>query len=237
MVRLIADVSGFHSQALTVLTWPVMSPGVVEVEVFCVPSLAHRWRNPGLEASVGPLIPLGLGALQGLIVEVVTEGDPIVGASGWSYRTPFMGSVQESFLAVQRQILESGDYIWPWDDFDPAETDAEGFARPASLDQLAAAKQTEDFWEKGTHTMLDLDRVSEADDPDELGAARALSDAEMTEVLGTDQPTSEDLARVHDPAGDRPLEDLIGPKWSGRSLLVYQNDAPSEVFFWGWSGD
>ena len=39
-----------------------------------------------------------------------------MGASGWDYRAPYAGSIEAALIAVQEQVLMSGDYIWPWDD-------------------------------------------------------------------------------------------------------------------------
>lgn len=160
-----------------------------------------------------------------------------MGASGWDYRVPFNDSAQESFLAVQQELLATGDYIWPWDDIDADDAAYESVSRPTTLAELAEAKEAEEFWEVGTHTLLDLERVVNADDTDEFGVVRPLSSAELLQVFGTDQPTVEDFHRAYEPGPSGPLADLMGPKWSGRSLVIFADDAPAEVFFWGWSGD
>jgi hypothetical protein len=161
-----------------------------------------------------------------------------MGASGWDYRMPFNGSVEQSFVDVQEQVLASGDYIWPWDDLD-ADYEDEGatFPRPTSLAQLVEAKEADEFWDEGTHTLLDLDRVSNTEDADEFGAVRPLTSAELIQVFGTERPSAQDFDRVHQlgPAG--PLGELAEPTWSGRSLVIYRDDSPAEVHFWGWSGD
>ena len=65
-----------------------------------------------------------------------------MGASGWDYRAPYAGSVEATLIAVQEQVLVSGDYIWPWDDIDPEYLDEdEVVPRPSSLAGLAAAKE------------------------------------------------------------------------------------------------
>jgi hypothetical protein len=111
-----------------------------------------------------------------------------VGASGWDYRAPYAGSVEATLIAVQEQVLMSGgDYIWPWDDLDPEYLDEdEAVPRPSSLAGLSAAKEIEEFWDEGTHTILDIDRVIAADS-DQVGAIRPLSSAELNEVFGTQQ--------------------------------------------------
>jgi hypothetical protein len=77
------------------------------------------------------------------------------------YRVPHAGSVEATLIAVQEHVLMSGDYIWPWDidpDY-PGEDEDEAVPRPSSLARLAAAKETEEFRDEGTHTILDIDRV------------------------------------------------------------------------------
>lgn len=165
-----------------------------------------------------------------------------MGASGWNYRVAYVGSVEATLAAVQEQVLVSGDYIWPWDDadnepIDPKYADIfeteerEDVPRPTSLSELNAAKEIEEFWDEGTHTILDIDRVIEAED-DEVGVIRPLNAAELNRVFGTTRPSAADFDR---PAW--PLDDLCGERWTGRSVVIYKDDAPAEIYFWGFSGD
>jgi hypothetical protein len=154
-----------------------------------------------------------------------------VGASGWDYRVPFVGSVEEAFDEVRKQVLVSGDYIWPWDDLEPDdEDDDESAPRPSTLDALRAAKEIEEFWEEGTHSILDMERVG-ADD--QFGVVRPLSATELSDVFGTQEPAAVDLERV----GEERLLDLLGERWTGRSLVLHKDGKPDEVYFWGYSGD
>jgi hypothetical protein len=160
-----------------------------------------------------------------------------VGASGWDYRAPYAGSVEATLIAVQEQILVSGDYLWPWEDIDPEYLDEdEVVPRPSSLAALNAAKEIEEFWEAGTHTILDTSRITTADD-DRFGAISPLSSTELNQVFGTPQPSASDFARVYQPGPAGPLGNLAGEGWSGRSMVIYKNGTPDEVYFWGYSGD
>src|ERR1700677_2673244 len=116
-----------------------------------------------------------------------------VGASGWDYRTPYAGSVEATLIALQGQVLASGEYIWPWDrDYrNPAFlAHMERFARetgwqagqpagtvprPSSVAGLDVVKQAEEFWDEGTHSILDVDHVIAAEEDDELGAILPLT--------------------------------------------------------------
>jgi hypothetical protein len=173
-----------------------------------------------------------------------------VGASGWDYRAPYAGSVAATLIAVQEQVLLGDEYIWPWESFDPEEVDE--VPRPSSLADLNAAKQIEMFWEEGTHSILDMDRVIDAgagagagaddddagaDDDAEFGAIRPLSPAELSEVFGSPQPSAADFERVYQPGPSGPLGELMAERWTGRSLVIYKDGTPAEVHFWGFSGD
>jgi hypothetical protein len=164
------------------------------------------------------------------------EGDD-VGASGWDYRVTYAGSLEQTLAVAQQEILAGNDYIWPWEDYDPEYLDGEPVPRPASLDELAAAKTAEVFWEEGTHTLLDVERICGVADEDDFAAIRPLSAKELVAVFGTEQPTPGDFERVYEPGPGGALGDLMGPKWSGRSLAIHDSGKPAEVFFWGWSGD
>ncbi|WP_326564968.1 hypothetical protein VSH64_24285 [Amycolatopsis rhabdoformis] len=155
-----------------------------------------------------------------------------MGASGWHYRAPYAGSVKATHKFVQAQLLSSGDYVWPWEDFDPEYVTP--VPRPRSLPDLNAAKDSENFWDCGTHSILDTHEISESDG---VGTIRPLSTTELTTVFGTPQPSAADFDRVFQPGPSGPLADLMGERWTGRSLVLYHNGTPTEVFFWGFSGD
>jgi hypothetical protein len=150
---------------------------------------------------------------------------------------PFAGSVEATFVTVQEQVLMSGDYIWPWEDIDPEYADEyEVVPRPSSLAELTAAKGNEEFWGEGTHAILDMHQVI-AVSGDEFGAICPLSPAELTQTFGTVRPSAADFDRVHQPGPLGSLADLCSERWTGRSLVIYKDGTPAEVYFWGISGD
>ncbi|QRP48119.1 hypothetical protein [Amycolatopsis sp. FDAARGOS 1241] len=151
-----------------------------------------------------------------------------MGASGWHYRAPYVGSVKATHRYVQAQLLSTGDYVWPWEDFDP-DVVSETIPRPTTLAELNAAKDSDLFWDCGTHSILDTHEISEDDG---MGVIRPLSPAELTDVFGTHHPSPSDFDRV-----SRSLTDRLGGRWTGRSLVLYLDGTPTEVYFWGFSGD
>ncbi|MGW4487937.1 hypothetical protein ACWEOE_29330 [Amycolatopsis sp. NPDC004368] len=65
-----------------------------------------------------------------------------------------------------------------------------------------------------------------------MGVIRPLSSTELADVFGTQQPTTADFDR-----SSSSLDALLGDRWTGRSLVIYQDGTPTEVCFWGFSGD
>jgi hypothetical protein len=164
-----------------------------------------------------------------------------VGASGWDYRVPYAGSVEATLIAAQEQALASGEYIWPWESFDPEDFDEdfENIPRPSSLAELGVAKESQEFWDEGTHSILDIAGViaANAADDDKFSIISPLSLAELNQVFGTAQPGADDFDRVYEPGPGGPLATLLGSMWTGRSMVIYKDGTPAEVFFWGFSGD
>jgi hypothetical protein len=46
-----------------------------------------------------------------------------------------------------------------------------------------------------------------------------------------------DFDRVYQPGPSGPLARLLGERWGGRSVVIYEDGNPAEVYFWGFSGD
>jgi len=99
----------------------------------------------------------------------------------------------------------------------------ESLKRPASIKQLL-----ERAGESGTHSILDIERVSRKP---ALGVASALSADSVLQVFGTDKPTHE-LVEQHWPE----IAERLG-RWQARYLVVYHEGAPHEYAFIGCSGD
>ena len=159
-----------------------------------------------------------------------------MGASGWEYRVAFTGSLAETFVAAQQEVLASGSFIWPWESIDPDYV-SEVVPRPTSLAALAEAKQFEEFWDEGTHTILDVERIWAEGDEGDFGAIRPLTAAELIANFGAEHPSVAEFDRVHRSGPSGPLADLMGQKWSGRIMAIYADAVPAEVYIWGWSGD
>lgn len=144
-----------------------------------------------------------------------------MGASGWDYVEPYEGDPSQSLTRLRNRVLAESDYYWDDDYLGP---------RPASLDELDQLREEEEFWEVGTHSVLDVDRVIAADDEDHDGTVRELPEDEAISIFGTAEPTRDlFIARRNELPNHR--------QWSGLYQLLHRDGAPTEIAFWGISGD
>ncbi|MEU6342851.1 hypothetical protein ABZ883_18150 [Streptomyces sp. NPDC046977] len=160
-----------------------------------------------------------------------------MGASGWDYVTSYRGSLQATLTALQGEVFQelygSGEEY-------------------GSLEELHADEEF--MGEEGTHSILDIERVVEtkrrlrSPRTDEYGTIRPLAPARLIHHFGTERPTvdqyNDTLARSYEAmATSRPGEEdttLLGElrtRWTGFCVLLYTDDRPTHVGFFGFSGD
>jgi hypothetical protein len=147
-----------------------------------------------------------------------------MGASGWQYRTKFTGDASASLHALRQRVFDDHDYYLYQED------EAAGPQWPATMAELFA---DEDVQESGTHSILDVDTVTGPGEQDDFGTVRLLSPREVRAAFGTDQPT---IAQFDALASTHALPDQA-PRWSGVAALLYTDGQPTEIAFWGCSGD
>ncbi|MFL6022982.1 MAG: hypothetical protein ACJ72O_06545, partial [Marmoricola sp.] len=146
---------------------------------------------------------------------------------------------EETFAAVQQEVLAEDDYHWPFEDdlADEEDEDDDLPGRPETLEALARIKEDGDFYDYGgTHSILDVDRVVGPDESG-FGTVRPLTPGELVAAFGSESPSVADLDRVHEPGPSGILADLMGEKWTGRVVTLLEDGEPAEAYFWGWSGD
>jgi hypothetical protein len=154
-----------------------------------------------------------------------------MGASGWHYVAPYHGSVAASLRELQEQVFRDRDYWW-WDEFGDWEP------VPASLEELW---DRESGWDSGTHSILDIREgigVGRADWPD--FQIRALAPDEVEALFGMALPSRavfEALARDRDNPRYDQFWGAVTMRWTGLYVFLYEGDTPTEVGFWGFSGD
>lgn len=160
-----------------------------------------------------------------------------MGASGWSYVTPYRGDVAESLRELRERVFRDKAYYW-WDDFEEDEP------RPAAIAGIWAS---EEMKQSGTHSILDVDRVVGTTEAPgggnwrtDLGTVRPLAADAIVRHFGTAKPSRAQFEALADNPEAPGFAEFIGEvtmSWTGRYVLLYDNGQPTEVGFWGYSGD
>ena len=130
----------------------------------------------------------------------------------------------ETFLQWAARIQKFADGIGGG----TPKTEPDYSKKPETIDELL-----EEQGESGTHSILDIQRVS--DEPD-FGAVSPMPTERLREIFGTDKPTRK---MVESKQGDYELveDPLVSERWQGVYFTVYRDSRPDELFFMGTSGD
>ncbi|WP_329121507.1 hypothetical protein [Streptomyces sp. NBC_01465] len=159
-----------------------------------------------------------------------------MGASSWQYIETYEGDVAAALATVRQREFERvfvhGTY---WDALRPAD-------RPfTSADDLDDLWEDEVFGSAGTHTIIDVWEIIDADAKDDYHSVRPLSDEEAVELFGTAEPTRADFERAEERYAARQprSEELWGmPRWSAWCRPLKEADGVTRsIAFWGVSGD
>lgn len=152
-----------------------------------------------------------------------------MGASGWDYVVPYQEDLGAALDDLRRRVFATGEYVKPSEVFDLPD--------PGSVDDLTEDELYEEFMgESGTHSIIDVFSIIPADSDDEdYGTIRPLTEPECLELFGTARPG---LAEYEPLAGGERLHDYVtGGRWTGRTAVLWDGDAPARIVFWGYSGD
>jgi hypothetical protein len=147
-----------------------------------------------------------------------------MGASSWSYFVPYQPDVNAALRQLRQSVFEQGDYWWAVKgEFGPASAYPD---RPTRMDDLLADELVQ---ECGTHSILDMEHVlAEGEEPYD-GAVLPVTAAEARAAAGT-----EVLTREHVQA----IDGLANRWWVGRCAVLHDEYGnPTELYFWGFSGD
>ena len=159
---------------------------------------------------------------------------PGMGASEWSYVTPYRRDVEVSLRELQQRVFRDGEYYWFWDQY-PGERP---LPRPETIDGIW---ETETMCETGTHTILDIDQVLTTTDPPvrlntgDYATVRPLAAERVLHHFGTERPTRAQF-EVLASGSPRHAEfwHELKLRSAGLYVLLYEQDAPSDVGFWGY---
>ncbi|MER5944811.1 hypothetical protein ABT127_01970 [Streptomyces sp. NPDC001904] len=146
-----------------------------------------------------------------------------MGASGWEYYVPYQEDVSAALEELRERVFRDEDYYWSGDH--PLDED-DRVPRPATVEELW---EDEDARESGTHSILDMERVLRPGEAPGACTIRPVQPDEACRLTGTDV-----LTREHVEA----MEPLVEEGWSGRVAVLHDGAGrPSELYFWGISGD
>ncbi len=155
-----------------------------------------------------------------------------MGASGWKYIVPYQQDLGLALDALRREVFASGDYVKPHlvdDAFDD-------LPEPGSVDDLTQEQYWEFIGTCGTHSIIDVHAIMPAGfTGEEYGTIRPLSAAEYIELFGVEQPSHADFTVLS--GSERLHECITGGRWTGRAAVLWTNGSPTEIAFWGCSGD
>lgn len=159
-----------------------------------------------------------------------------MGASGWQYVSPYHGDVAVALRDVRERVFRDEQYYW-WDDSE------EDQPRPATIDGIW---ESQPMREAGTHSILDVSRVVTATAPpnpgnrDDYGTVRPLAPDQVAHHFGTPRPSRaqfEALATDVSTPGHVDFINELTMGGAGLYVLLYDGQTPTEVGFWGYSGD
>ena len=183
-----------------------------------------------------------------------------MGATTWNYFVRYEADAQAALQSLREKVFRDGEYesgvvtpdqIRSAYEYLIAHTADPALARqqfeqamqqlrplmPPEPSERPKAKTIEELLEQtaenGTHSILDIQRISQAPD---FAAVSPMPSDELVKVFGTDKPTRK---MVEDKMGEYDLVEhpLVSERWQGIYFVVYRDGKPDELFFMGTSGD
>ena len=166
-----------------------------------------------------------------------------MGASGWSYFTAYQENINNALQELKQAVFRKGKYGHT------AQTNQEELSKyPQLKESIEKLKMLDEqrlaeygpiktiddlleaFGEEGTHTIIDIDRISSKPD---FGVAYPAPINVIEKIYGTKKPTHNDIASKEGILS----EELNIERWQAVYVLVYDNGIPKEIYFEGCSGD
>lgn len=146
-----------------------------------------------------------------------------MGASAWDCVVPYNDDVSAALATAHEVTFQKGRYHWVHDGrWGPPE-----HPRPSSIEKLWEDPVVQ---ETGTHSVLDVRRISSSEESDYEEAA-PLTLEEIQQLFGTERPTRDDYQRVRDSLWDEAYRGL------GYYVVLYRDNVPDEISFFGITGD
>ncbi|GAA4564126.1 hypothetical protein [Planotetraspora kaengkrachanensis] len=153
-----------------------------------------------------------------------------MGGSTWDYFTPYQQDASAALAAAHERAFSEGDYFWLYD----GRWGLHERPRPSTIEELW---EDEGVRHSFTHSILDIFSVLDEGEQPEVCSARPLTPGEILRVLGSSRPTRATFESRYERAyGD--LDSLIEDRGHACYTVLYdEHRQPSEIVFWGVTGD
>ncbi|TWG14038.1 hypothetical protein FHX34_104332 [Actinoplanes teichomyceticus] len=138
---------------------------------------------------------------------------------------PYQPDLGRALDELRKRVFEEGDYWWA-EPYQLGTSAADFPNRPRTEDELWSS---EAVLESGTHSILDMRTVVRPGEKPDYCTVEPVSEREALECAGVAR-----LTRAHVEA----IDDLAEQRWFGRCAVLHDDAGnPSEIYFWGYSGD
>jgi hypothetical protein len=123
------------------------------------------------------------------------------------------------------KAFRDGEYHWPYD----GKWGLPERPRPTSIDELWSDRVVQ---RNLTHSVLDMFGVLQVGEEPKILHAAPLGPAVTREIFGSERPTRADYERAAEAKWD-----IIQDRGYGHYAVLYRDDAPDEIAFFGITGD
>ncbi|WIM96975.1 hypothetical protein ACTOB_000457 [Actinoplanes oblitus] len=148
-----------------------------------------------------------------------------MGASGWSYYVAYQPDLGRALDELRTRVFRDGDYWWA-EPYELGKSASDFPDRPRTEQELWASEAVQ---ESGTHSILDVHGMVAPGEKPGFGTVEPVTEAEALATAGVAK-----LTRAHVAA----IDDLASQRWFGRCAVLHDDaGSPSEIYFWGFSGD
>nr|WP_296064973.1 hypothetical protein [uncultured Actinoplanes sp.] len=148
-----------------------------------------------------------------------------MGASEWSYYVEYQPDLGAALDKLRARVFEEGDYWWA-EPYEFGKSAMDFPNRPRTEEELWSSESVRD---SGTHSILDMHEVIRPGETPQHCTVEPVSAAEAVQCAGVSR-----LTRAHVPK----IEHLAERRWFGRCAVLHDDTGqPSEIYFWGFSGD
>ncbi|MFI0357192.1 hypothetical protein [Actinomadura sp. 9N407] len=138
---------------------------------------------------------------------------------------PYNIDVAAALATAREMTFREGDYHWVHD----GRWGLPERPRPNSVAELWADPVVQ---ETGTHSVLDIWDVCGSAEESEIAVAAPLTQQTAQRLFGTDRPTRDDYQRAQGAPWD-----VVEDRGFGYYVVLYRDNVPDEISFFGTTGD